>query len=105
KLRDLPLPKFLVFFDNINNAIEATKFLQSCLPQECQDKVKWSNAGMTMYFKQDEVKNYTQGITWGFCMTESFGMGIDITDIHIVIQWQATWCSLSTIWQRFGHAV
>ncbi|KAG1788899.1 hypothetical protein EV424DRAFT_1270021, partial [Suillus variegatus] len=31
--------------------------------------------------------------------------GIDISDIRIVIQWRATWCSLSTIWQRFGRAV
>ncbi|KAG1867739.1 hypothetical protein F4604DRAFT_1584971 [Suillus subluteus] len=31
--------------------------------------------------------------------------GIDISDICIVIQWRATWCSLATIWQRFGRAV
>ncbi|KAG2743118.1 P-loop containing nucleoside triphosphate hydrolase protein [Suillus brevipes Sb2] len=105
KLGDPPPPKFLVFFDNINNSIEAAKFLRSRLPQECQDKVKWFNADMTTHFKQDEVKNFTEGITWGFCTTESFGMGIDISDIRIVIQWRATWCSLSTIWQRFGRAV
>ncbi|KAG1905441.1 uncharacterized protein F5891DRAFT_976372 [Suillus fuscotomentosus] len=93
KLGDPPPPKFLIFFDNINNAIKAVKFLQARLPQECQDKVKWFNADMTMHFKQDEVKNFTEGNTWGFCMTESFGM------------WQATWCSLSTLWQCFGHAV
>jgi superfamily II DNA/RNA helicase len=31
--------------------------------------------------------------------------GIDISDIRVVIQWRATWCSLSTLWQRFGRAV
>ncbi|KAG1852967.1 hypothetical protein C8R48DRAFT_611285, partial [Suillus tomentosus] len=74
KLADPPPPKFLVFFDNINNAIEAAKFLRARLPQECQDKVKWFNADMTTHFKQDEVKNFTEGNTWGFCTTESFGM-------------------------------
>ncbi|KAG1867710.1 hypothetical protein F4604DRAFT_1584981 [Suillus subluteus] len=29
---------------------------------------------MTTYFKTDEVKSFTDGDTWGFCMTESFGM-------------------------------
>ncbi|KAG2142783.1 uncharacterized protein EDB93DRAFT_1056231, partial [Suillus bovinus] len=72
---------------------------------EYQDKIKWFNANMMTYFKQDEVGNYIQEITWGFCTTESFGMGIDIADVCIVIQWQATCCSLSTLWQRFGCAV
>ncbi|KAH7904952.1 P-loop containing nucleoside triphosphate hydrolase protein [Hygrophoropsis aurantiaca] len=97
-------PKFLIFFDNIVHAIEAAQYLRSRLPQEYQDKIKWFNADMTTYFKEDEVQNFTDGEIWGFCTTESFGMGVDISDIRIIIQWRAT-CSLSTLWQRFGRAV
>ncbi|KAG1857235.1 hypothetical protein C8R48DRAFT_544613, partial [Suillus tomentosus] len=106
------------FFDNITHAIEAAKYLWSRLPREYQDKVKWFNADMTTYFKTDEVKSFEDGDTWGFCTTKSFGManmqhsykltlvqGIDIPDVSIVIQWCATWRSLSTLWQRFGCAV
>ncbi|KAG2060971.1 hypothetical protein BDR06DRAFT_837285, partial [Suillus hirtellus] len=74
KSMDPPPPKFLVFFDNITHAIEAVKYLWSCLPQEYQDKAKWFNADMTTYFKTDKVKSFKDDDTWWFCTTESFGM-------------------------------
>ncbi|KAG1766501.1 P-loop containing nucleoside triphosphate hydrolase protein [Suillus placidus] len=67
-------------------------------------KIKWFNSDMTSKFKEVEVDNLITGDTWGLCMTESFGMGMDVPDIILVIQWRAT-CSLSTVWQRFGRAV
>ncbi|KAG1889574.1 hypothetical protein F4604DRAFT_1568887, partial [Suillus subluteus] len=30
--------------------------------------------------------------------------GMDVPNITLIIQWRAT-CKLSTVWQRFGHAV
>ncbi|KIK34578.1 hypothetical protein CY34DRAFT_26821 [Suillus luteus UH-Slu-Lm8-n1] len=69
-------PKFLIFFDSIQDAMMAAKSLQSRL---------------------------TSGETWGLCTTESFRMGMNIPDITMVIQWRAT-CKLSTLWQRWGHA-
>ncbi|KAH7917314.1 P-loop containing nucleoside triphosphate hydrolase protein [Leucogyrophana mollusca] len=97
-------PKFLIFFDNITHAIEAAQCLRSRLPPEYREKIKWFNSDMTTHFKEAEVENFSNGETWGFCMTESFGMGVDISDVRIVIQWRAM-CSLSTLWQRFGRAV
>ncbi|KAH7917043.1 P-loop containing nucleoside triphosphate hydrolase protein [Leucogyrophana mollusca] len=102
--RHPPPPKFLIFFDDINEAIEAAKYLRERLPPALRDKIKWFNSDMTTDFKNTEIDNFTNGDTWGLCTTESFGMGIDIPDIKLVIQWRAT-CSLATLWQRFGRAV
>ncbi|KAG1724779.1 hypothetical protein EDB19DRAFT_1834031 [Suillus lakei] len=96
--------KFLIFFDSIQDAIGAAKYLQSHLPPGLWGKIKWFNSDMTFKFKEAEVDNLVTGDTWGLCTTESFGMRMDVPDIILVIQWQAT-CSLSTVWQRFGHAI
>ncbi|KAF8448774.1 P-loop containing nucleoside triphosphate hydrolase protein, partial [Boletus edulis BED1] len=96
-------PKFLIFFDDIQDSINAAKFLRNRLPPHARDKIKWFNSDMTTEFKETEVKALIAGDTWGFCTTESFGMGMDIPDICLVIQWRAS-CSLSTIWQRWGRA-
>ncbi|KAN0088933.1 P-loop containing nucleoside triphosphate hydrolase protein [Tylopilus felleus] len=104
KDRDSPPPKFLVFFDNIQQSIQAAMFLCHRLPHQLQDKVKWFNANMTTTYKEKEFENLQNGETWGYCTTESFGMGMDVSDIELVVQWRAT-CKLSTLWQRFGHTV
>ncbi|KAG2343222.1 hypothetical protein BDR05DRAFT_884789, partial [Suillus weaverae] len=80
-------PKFLIFFDSIQEAILAAKSLQRRLPLEMRDKIKWFNSDMTTEYKENEVSRLTSGETWGLCTTESFGMGMDIPDITLVIQW------------------
>ncbi|KAF8415905.1 hypothetical protein L210DRAFT_3313175, partial [Boletus edulis BED1] len=80
-------PKFLVFFDDIQQAIQAAKFLRSRLPSQLRDKIKWFNADMTTTYKEKELKNLRSGETWGYCTMESFGMGMDISDIELVVQW------------------
>ncbi|KIJ05293.1 hypothetical protein PAXINDRAFT_164776 [Paxillus involutus ATCC 200175] len=97
-------PKFLIFFDNIQEAIAAAKFLQSRLPAHLRHKIKWFNSDMTTKFKEEEVEALVSGDTMGFCTTESFRLGMDVSNICLVLQWRAT-CSLSTIWQRWGRAV
>ncbi|KAG1764952.1 hypothetical protein EDD22DRAFT_738048, partial [Suillus occidentalis] len=103
------------------DTIGVVKYLQSWLPPELQEKIKWLNSNITLKFKEAEVNNLVIGDTWGLCMMESFGMmschccmdscstltfgkGMDIPNITLVIQWQVT-CKLSTVWQHFGHAV
>ncbi|KAI6144555.1 hypothetical protein BKA82DRAFT_3948825, partial [Pisolithus tinctorius] len=78
-------PKFLVFFDDIQDTIAATKTLQKCLPPEVHHKIKWFNSDMTTTYKEMEVTHLCTGETWGLCTTESFGMGMDVPDI--VVQW------------------
>ncbi|KAI6006039.1 P-loop containing nucleoside triphosphate hydrolase protein [Pisolithus albus] len=96
-------PKFLVFFDDIQDAIAAAKTLQKRLPHEVRHRIKWFNSDMTTTYKEAEVAHLHSGDTWGLCTTESFGMGMDVPDIAIVVQWRAT-CGLSTLWQRWGRA-
>jgi len=74
KVGDPPPPKFLVFFDNIPDSIEAAAVLRQRLPPELRDKIKWFNADMSSTFKEEELENLVSGETWGFCMTTSFGM-------------------------------
>jgi superfamily II DNA helicase RecQ len=74
KLDDPPPPKFLVFFDSIQDGINAAKYLRARLPPDLRDKVKWFNSDMTTEFKEAEVTNLVVGDTWGLCTTEAFGM-------------------------------
>ena len=116
---DAPPPKFLVFFDDISDAVEACRLLQACLPWEFQNKIEWFNSEMSNVFKVDEFVALWQGEMWGFCTTNSFGMvcnihglsmqkltlclqGMDLPDIQFVVQWQAS-CNLMTLWQRLGR--
>ncbi|KAI6011404.1 P-loop containing nucleoside triphosphate hydrolase protein [Pisolithus microcarpus] len=96
-------PKFLIFFDDIQDAINAAQYLRRRLPPGMQDKIKWFNANMTTTYKDAEVTHFVLGETLGLATTESFGMGMDVPDIKLVIQWRAT-CKLPTLWQRFGRA-
>ncbi|KAG6883457.1 hypothetical protein C0992_008701, partial [Termitomyces sp. T32_za158] len=100
---DPPPPKFLIFFDNINESIAASMKLRNLLPTEFRDKIKWFNSDMSTRYKDDESQKLTSGDTWGMCTTDSFGMGMDLPDVRVVIQWRGT-CSISTLWQRFGRA-
>ncbi|KAG2139342.1 hypothetical protein DEU56DRAFT_735811 [Suillus clintonianus] len=64
--------KFFIFFNSIQDAMGAAKYLQSCLPPELREKIKWFNSDMTSKFKEAEVDNLVTGDTWGLCTTESF---------------------------------
>ncbi|KAL4068976.1 hypothetical protein J3A83DRAFT_4095417 [Scleroderma citrinum] len=98
---DSPPKKFLIFFDNIEQATQAANYLCSHLLKHLRHKIKWFNADMTSDYKQSEMKNLQDSETWGYCTTESFGMGMDISDIELVLQWCAN-CKLTTLWQQFG---
>jgi superfamily II DNA helicase RecQ len=71
-------PKFLIFFDNIAESIAAAKVLRNHLPPELRWMIKWFNADMSPQFRDDESANLKQGVTWGLCCTDSFGMVITI---------------------------
>ncbi|KLO16401.1 P-loop containing nucleoside triphosphate hydrolase protein [Schizopora paradoxa] len=96
-------PKFLIFFDNIKECEKAAKHLRRRLPKEYRDKIKWFHATMSEEFREDEVKAMLENEDWGLCVTDSFGMGVDIPDIELIIQWRTT-CDMDTLQQRFGRA-
>lgn len=71
---DVPPPKFLIFFDSINESVKATKHLKSLLPKQYQDKVNWYHSEMSPTYKIEEHERYVKGETWGLCAMDSFGM-------------------------------
>ena len=74
KVGDPPLPKFLIFFDNIQDAINAAQYLRSRLPPDAKDLIKWFNADMSTTFKDAELERLIAGETRGTATTDSFGM-------------------------------
>ncbi|KAL6297986.1 P-loop containing nucleoside triphosphate hydrolase protein [Sparassis latifolia] len=95
------LSKSLVFFDNIEESIRAAEALRARLPIEHQNKIVWFNSNMTPEFREITTSNLKEGTLYGLYCTYSFGMGVDLPDIKIVIQWRCT-CNLDTLWQWFG---
>lgn len=67
-------PKFLIFFDDITESIAVAKFLRERLPHDLRHMVKWFNADMSPEFREDESEKLKEGVTWGLCCTDSFGM-------------------------------
>ena len=113
--------KFIVFFDSKRKAELASQFLRSRMPETLKHKVKWFHAGMSEYFRNEELKSFREGNLWGLGMTDVGGMvqltcmlcgcdisdirlqGVDIPDVLIVVQWRAP-RDLNTLMQRFGRA-
>ncbi|KAL6307300.1 P-loop containing nucleoside triphosphate hydrolase protein [Sparassis latifolia] len=99
---DTPPPKFLVFFDNIKKAEAVVQHLCSQLPVELRDKIKHFHSVMTDHYRNDECEALKNSNIWGLCVTDSFGMGLDLADIQLIVQWKAP-RNMNTLWQRFGH--
>ncbi|KIL55528.1 hypothetical protein M378DRAFT_188664 [Amanita muscaria Koide BX008] len=95
--------KFVVFFDSVREAEDAAKHLMCLLPVHLQHKIAWFHSVMTPTFRKDVTGAFRDSDLWGLCATDAFGMGVDLPDIEIIVQWRAT-CSLCTLWQRFGRA-
>ncbi|KDQ31886.1 hypothetical protein PLEOSDRAFT_1028795, partial [Pleurotus ostreatus PC15] len=103
KTGDAAPEKFVVFFDSTRETEDATHFLQSRLPKECRCKIRWFHATMTSTYRADEYEAFRKGEIWALCVTDAFGMGLDLPNIKVVIQWKTT-ASLCSIWQRIGRA-
>ncbi|KAI0072282.1 P-loop containing nucleoside triphosphate hydrolase protein [Panus rudis PR-1116 ss-1] len=71
---DPVLPKFMIFFDSKNEAEEAAQYLRSRVSPALRAKIPWFHAGMTPYFRREEVDNLKSGETWGLAATDSGGM-------------------------------
>ncbi|KAJ3721038.1 P-loop containing nucleoside triphosphate hydrolase protein [Lentinula raphanica] len=95
--------KFLVFFNSRNATQEGAQFLRSRLPEHEVELVRWVHSGMTDEFRHNEVHALKLGERLGACATDAVGMGIDIPDIYVVIQYGVP-NSLSSWYQRLGRA-
>ncbi len=67
-------PKFMVFFDSKKEAEAASRYLASRVSRELRGKLPWFHAGMTKFFRVDQVEQFTNGETWGLLATDSGGM-------------------------------
>lgn len=68
------LPKFVVFFDNIEESIMAAERLQRRLPESARDKIVWFNSRMTPEFWDEALDMFANGDMYGLFSTDSFGM-------------------------------
>ncbi|KAI0257817.1 P-loop containing nucleoside triphosphate hydrolase protein [Gloeopeniophorella convolvens] len=95
--------KFMVFFNSKKEAENAAEYLRRRLPLAHREKLRWLHTGMSRAFRTDEVDQIREGGRWGVTLTDIGGMGVDIPDIMLVVQWRAP-NDLCTLMQRFGRA-
>ncbi|KAH9839264.1 P-loop containing nucleoside triphosphate hydrolase protein [Rhodofomes roseus] len=101
---DVPPPKFLVFCNSVKETEAACKYLRRRLPHHLrQEKIKYFHASMSPFFRVDEYERFKSGDRYGLCVTDAFGMGLDLSGIQLIIQWKVP-TSMNTLWQRFGRA-
>ncbi|KAG9092197.1 hypothetical protein FRC07_011710, partial [Ceratobasidium sp. 392] len=100
---DSPAPlKFLLFMNSKEQCVDAGKFLRSRLPGELRHKVIWVHSDMTREFCEKALEDLRAGRIFGIVCTDVVGMGIDISDIALVVQFQLPG-KFCTLFQRFGR--
>ncbi|KAG2741977.1 P-loop containing nucleoside triphosphate hydrolase protein [Suillus brevipes Sb2] len=98
-----PHEKFMLFTNSRDKAEIACSCIHLHMPPQLRDKVVWFHSGMSMDFRVDAMDKLRRGDIWGVCCTDTAGMGLDLRDITLVIQWGYT-PSLCTLMQRLGRA-
>ncbi|KAJ7711112.1 hypothetical protein B0H16DRAFT_1344040, partial [Mycena metata] len=97
-----PLPyNLVIFFNSISESIEAAQYLRGLVLLEARDKIKWFNFEMSPEFCKEKSDRFNEGRNFGLMCTKSFGMGINLPNITLVIQCRPS-CNMCTLWQRFG---
>lgn len=72
---DGPPPKFLVFFDSIQDTEAAVRYLRTRLPEKYAKKIRYFHATMTGEYRDEELEAYRDDDgTWGMAVTDAFGM-------------------------------
>ena len=66
--------KFVIFFDDKNEATAAGRYLRSRLPLDQHHRIIWFMSEMSREFKDNGVEGLASGKIWGICATDSFGM-------------------------------
>ncbi|KAI1784996.1 P-loop containing nucleoside triphosphate hydrolase protein [Ganoderma leucocontextum] len=97
------VPRFVVFFDSIEDSMKAAEHIQQRLPPEHRHKIMWINSDVTTGLRETATQEFARGELIGLFCTDSFGMGVDVPNIELVVQWRTT-CDMDTLWQRFGRA-
>lgn len=70
----LKIPKFVVFFDSIEDSVKAAQRMQQRLPHEYWHKIIWINSDMTVALQEKATEEFARGELLGLYCTDSFGM-------------------------------
>ncbi|KAI0708349.1 P-loop containing nucleoside triphosphate hydrolase protein [Earliella scabrosa] len=97
------LPRALVFFDDIMVSMRARRWLLERLPGHLKGRVKGYHSRQGSVGKELTWELFRRGQIDVLFTTEAAGMGCDIPDIELVVQFMAP-SSLSTWFQRAGRA-
>src|SRR5436190_14278729 len=107
------IPKSIVFLDGRKRIADAAKYLKECLVQKgYSPKLAHQTIGVyTAHVpKSDQDRLYStfcseQSSIQIMIATTALGMGMDIHDVHIVVQWNFPVTNdIGNLWQRFGCA-
>ncbi|KAL1707087.1 P-loop containing nucleoside triphosphate hydrolase protein [Schizophyllum commune] len=99
------IKKTFVYADNIQVGIEIEDHLEDLLPDNLQSigVIRPYNAAFSKEYRAEVMRLFREGTVRVLVCTDAAGMGCNIPDIDLVVQWKLT-TSLSSFVQRAGRA-
>ncbi|KAF8475091.1 P-loop containing nucleoside triphosphate hydrolase protein, partial [Kalaharituber pfeilii] len=99
----------MIFVDDCTEAQRIVSFLRGLLHPELQEDgaklIKPFSASLSNQFREIAIEDFRQGDTRILVCTDAAGMGVDIPDVELVVQWDIKdFLTLSDLWQRLGRA-
>ncbi|CDO77881.1 hypothetical protein BN946_scf184690.g2 [Trametes cinnabarina] len=73
-------PRFLLFCNTIKLCEAITIYLNNRLPLAHRGKIRYFHSVMTPHYRVDEYAKFRDHETLGLCVTDAFGMGLDLPD-------------------------
>ncbi|THV07053.1 P-loop containing nucleoside triphosphate hydrolase protein [Dendrothele bispora CBS 962.96] len=99
------IPKTFIYADNVSVGVEMEDHLETLLPENLRGKglIRPYNAGYSQKYRNAVMKQFRAGRVRVLICTDAAGMGCNIADIDVVVQWKLT-DSMSSFVQRAGRA-
>ncbi|KAB5587900.1 hypothetical protein CTheo_8658 [Ceratobasidium theobromae] len=100
------IPKTLVYTDNIDTGRQIVQFLTSLLPDHLRNAgiIRPYNSRHTQEYRALAMQQLREDNIRVLVCTDAAGMGCDIPDIDVVVQWRITFLSaLIQCWGRAGR--
>ncbi|KAF8602551.1 P-loop containing nucleoside triphosphate hydrolase protein [Ceratobasidium sp. AG-I] len=101
----LDIPKTFIYADDIDSGTGIVDYLNKCLPLELRDNglIRPYNATFSTEYRREVMKCFREGIVRILVCTDAAGMGCNIPDIAVVVQWKVPE-SIEAFQQRAGRA-
>ncbi|THU81486.1 P-loop containing nucleoside triphosphate hydrolase protein, partial [Dendrothele bispora CBS 962.96] len=101
---ETPPPKFMIFCNKRKVCEQVADRIRSRLRPEQREKVQWFHSAMGDEFRERRMEMLKRNELWGIVCTDAAGMGLDVPDVELAIQWGYVE-SLCTLVQQLGWAV